>query len=113
VNDRIRQLGRFIQGTVKESAQQTLRDHGDEEHRNGFTRAAGISLRQIQEKIDSFKEQMKGPGLTKAEQLVYNQLDELKSELEAGFDRYWRDTGVDWRPPKPIAKVVKQPGKSQ
>lgn len=113
VNDRIRQAGRFLHGTFQEAAQKTVRDHGDEEHRKGFTRAAAISLGQIQEKLDSLKERMNAPGLTKAEQLVFNQLDELKSEIEDGFDRYWRSTDVDWRLPRPIAKVVKRPGKSQ
>ena len=110
MNDRIRQAGRFIQG----AAQQTFRDRDDDMQRKGFTSAAGISLRRIQEKLDLFKEQMKGPGLTKAEQMVYTQLDELKSEIEADFDRYWRRSGVDWRPPKPVAKgVIKQPGSPQ
>lgn len=114
MNDQIRQTGQFLQHAFQESAQQALRDRGNDMQRRGFTSAAGISLRHVQEKLDAFKEQMKGPGLTKAEQMVYTQLDELKSEIEADFDRYWRGSGIDWRPRKAVAKgVVKQPGKSQ
>ncbi len=36
----------------------------------------------------------------------YAHLDEVKSEIEADCDRYWRGSGVDWRPPKPVAKAV-------
>ena len=43
---------------------------------------------------------MKGPGLSKSEQANYAQLDELKSEIEAECDRYWRGSGIDWRPLK-------------
>ncbi|MBO1268707.1 hypothetical protein [Arthrobacter cavernae] len=99
---------------MQESARQTLSDRGDDMHRKGFTRAASISLRLVQDEIDAFKEQMKGPGLSKAEQALYAHLDELKSKIEADFDRYWRGSGVDWRPPKPVAKgIVRQAGESQ
>ena len=114
MNDRIRQAGRFLQGAIEESSQQALRQRGDEEHRSGFTRAASISMRRLQEKLDVLKEQMQGPGLTKPEQVLYAQLEELRSEIEADFDHYWRGSGVDWRPRTPIAKgVIRQPGKSQ
>lgn len=107
MNDRIRQIGQFVQGAVRESA----RHHGDEKHREGFTSAAGISLRLVQDEIEVLKEQMKGPGLSKSEQVLLAHLDELKSKIESGFDRYWKGTGVDWRPPKPIAKgVLRQAG---
>ncbi|MBM7804184.1 hypothetical protein JOD57_000021 [Geodermatophilus bullaregiensis] len=115
MNDRIREAGQFLKGTVRESARQTLHDHGDDEHRRGFTSAAGISLRRIHARIDALKEQMKGPGLTKAQQAIYAQLDELQSELEADYDRYWQGSGVDWRPLKPVAKgvVIRQTGELQ
>lgn len=47
---------------------------------------------------------MKGPGLSKVEQASYVRLDELKSEIEADYDRYWRGSGVDRRPLKPVAQ---------
>jgi hypothetical protein len=106
VDDRIKQAGHFVHDAVREGARQRLSEHGDDKFRRGFSNAAGLALRRIQEKIDAFKEQMKGPGLTKAEQAIYAQLDELKSEIEADCDRYWRGSGVDWRPPKQIAKRV-------
>lgn len=104
MNNRMQQVGQFALDTVRESARQTMNNHGDDRYRAGFTRAAGITLRRVQEKLDAFREQMKGAGLTKAEQTVYAQLEELKSEVEADYDRYWRDSGVDWRPPTPMAK---------
>lgn len=115
VNDHIRQAaGRLLHELVEEPVRQVVRDRDDDMYRRGFTRAAGISLRHIQEKLDFYKEQMTGQGLNKAEQMVYTQLDELKAELEADFDRYWQSSGVDWRPPKPIAKgVIRQRGKSE
>lgn len=106
MDDRIRQTGQFLKDAVQESTRQTLSNHGDEQHQKGFRSAAGISLRLIDQKIDAFKEQMKGPGLSKTEQAIYAHLDELKSDIEANFERYWRGSGVNWRPPKPIAKGV-------
>lgn len=114
MNDRIRQARQFIQAAVQESNRQTLSDHGDDLYRKGFTRAASISLRLVQDEIDVLKEQMKGPGLNKSEQALYAHLDELKSKVESDFDRYWQGSGVDWRPPKPVVKGgVRQTGKSQ
>ncbi|MBB2974986.1 hypothetical protein FHX49_000527 [Microbacterium endophyticum] len=81
-----------------------LRDHHDGSHMTGFTSAAAIALRRVQEKLDAHREQMKGPGLSASEQSRYAQLDELKSEIEAEYDRYWRGSGIDWRPLAPIAK---------
>ena len=75
-------------------------------HRRGFSTAAGIALRHIDAKLDSLKERMTGPGLTKAEQAVFAELDGMKSEIEADCDRYWRGSGVDWRPLKPVVKGV-------
>lgn len=99
---------------MQESARQVLGDHHNDGHIRGFSSAAGIALRRIQEKLDAYKEQMKGPGLSKSEQARYAQLDELKSEIEAECDRYWRGSGIDWRPLKPVAKgVVKRANESQ
>ena len=114
MNDRIHQVGRFMQDVLQEPARQKLSDHGDEMLRRGFTQAAGISLRLVQEKLDALKEQMTGPGLSKVEQAIYANLDELKSELEAGFDRYWQGSDVNWRARKRVAKgVVRETGESQ
>ena len=111
MNDHIQQAGQFVKDAVRDSARQARSDHGDAMYQRGFTSAAGIILRRIQERIDGFREQMKGPGLTKAEQAIYAQLDELKSEIEADCDRYWQGSGVDWRPLKPVAKaVIRQTG---
>jgi hypothetical protein len=49
---------------------------------------------------------MKSEGLSQSEQAIYAHLDELKSDIEADCDRYWRGSGVDWRPLKPVAKAV-------
>ncbi|WP_311215125.1 MULTISPECIES: hypothetical protein [unclassified Arthrobacter] len=114
MNDRIRQARQFIQSAVQEVAQQNLSDHGDDQHRKGFTSAAGISLRHIQDEIDILREQLKGPGLNRAEQGLYAHLDELKSKIESDFDLYWQGSGVDWRPAKPVVKgVTRQTGESQ
>lgn len=106
MNDHIQQAGQFVKDAVRDSARHARSDHGDAMHQSGFTSATGITLRRIQERIDGFREQMKGPGLTKTEQAIYAQLDELKSEIEADCDRYWQGSGVDWRPLKPVAKAV-------
>jgi hypothetical protein len=103
---RIRQAGQIVVDAVHDSAQQTMSDHGEAGFQRGFTAAAGIALRQIQAKLDGLREQMKGAGLSQAEQAIYAHLDELRSEIEGDCDRYWRGTGVDWRPLKPVAKAV-------
>lgn len=102
----IRQAGQFVLEAVRDSARQNRGDHGEDQHRRGFTSAIGITFQHIEEKLDGFKEQMKGPGLSQAEQALYAHLDELKSEIEAECDYYWQDTGVDWRPIKPVAKAI-------
>ncbi|MGC4855283.1 hypothetical protein ACLQ24_18305 [Micromonospora sp. DT4] len=103
---RIPKAGRFIMDAVRDSVQDTMNDHGDAHFERGFSAAAGIALRQIQKRLDDLREQMKGKGLSQAEQAFYAHLDELKSEIEADCDRYWRGSGVDWRPLKPVAKAV-------
>lgn len=102
----VQQAGEWVLGVVRDSAQQTMRDHGDVQFQRGFTRGADITLSRIQEKLDVLREQMKGAGLGKVEQAIYAHLDELKSEIEADCDRYWRGSGVDWRPSKPVAKAL-------
>lgn len=104
---RVRQAGQFVIDAVRDSAQQTMNDHGDGQYQRGFTSATGIALRLIQEKLDGFREQMKGSGFSQAEQATYAHLDELKSKIEADCDRYWQGCGVDWRPLKPVAKAVR------
>ncbi len=108
MKEHIRNAGQFVQEALNESARQARKEHEDAMHLRGFSSAAGIALGCIEEKLDGFKQQMKGPGLTKTEQAAYAQLDELKSEVEANLDRYWRGSGLEWRPPRPIAKGVRR-----
>lgn len=106
---RMRQAGQIVMDAVRDSGLETMSDHGHARFENGFTAAVGIALRQIQNKLDGLREQMKGPGLSQAEQAFFAHLDELKYEIEADCDRYWRGSGVDWRPLKPVAKAVIRP----
>lgn len=106
MDDRIKQAGQFVQDAVQDSVSQRVRERSDDMHRRGFSTALGIVFRQIDAQLDAFKEEMVGAGLSKTEQAVYVQLDRLKSEVETECDRYWRGTGVDWRPIKPVAKGV-------
>ncbi|MFD1375462.1 hypothetical protein ACFQ4U_03755 [Micrococcus antarcticus] len=106
MNDHIWQKGKHIADTVLETSRRAFKTELEDRHRVGFTRAASMTLRLIQEKLAVFQKQMKGPGLNKGEQAVYAQLSELKSEIEAEYDRYWQGTGVDWRPSKPVVKGV-------
>ena len=94
---RIRQARQIVVDAVRDSAQQAMSDHGEAGFQRGFTAAAGIALRHIQEKLDGLREQMKTVGLSQAEQAIYAHLDELKSGVEADYDFYWRGHGVDWR----------------
>lgn len=104
MDDRIRQAGQFVQDAVQDSVSQRVRERSHDMHRRGFSTAVGIVFRQIDAQLDTFKEQMSESGLSKTEQAVYVQLDRLKSEIEDECDRYWRDSGVDWRPIKPVVK---------
>lgn len=106
---RLRQAGQMLVDAARDSAHQAIGDHGDAKYQRGFSRAIGIASRRIQAKLDDFREQMKGSGLSQAEQAVYAHLDELKSEIEADCDRYWRGSGVDWRPVKQVARTVTPP----
>lgn len=114
MSNQFQRTGEFLRDVVQESTRQVLSDHHYDGYIGGFSRAAGIALRRIQEKLDAYREKMKGPGLSKSEQASYAQLDELKSEIEAEYDHYWRSSGVDWRPLKPVAKgIVKRASESQ
>ena len=110
MNEHIRQGAQLVRGAV----QQSIQDRDAEMQLKGFSRAAHISLRRIQEKLDLFRERMNAPGtgLTKAEQTAYSQLVTLHSEIEVDFDRYWHDVGADWRPRKPVTKAIIMPSKS-
>lgn len=103
---RIREAKQFVMDAVRDSVQVAMSDHGDAKFARGFSAAAGIGLRQIQNRLDDLREQMKGKGLSPAEQAFYAHLDELKSEIEADCDRFWRGSGVNWRPLTPVAKAV-------
>ena len=114
MSNQFQKAGEFLRDAAQESARQVLSDHHYEGYIRGFSRAAGIALHRIQEKLDAYREKMKGPGLSKSEQASYAQLDELRSEIEAEYDRYWRSSGIDWRPLKPVAKgIVKRASESQ
>lgn len=102
----IREASQFVMDAVSDSVQGTVSDHGDAQFVRGFSAASGIMMRQIQKKLDGLREQMKGKGLSQADQAVYAHLDELKNEIEADCDRFWRGSGVNWRPLKPVAKAV-------
>lgn len=92
---RARQAGQFILDAVRDSVHGRMSDHGAAEFERGFREAAGIALGQIQKRLDGLREQMKGKGLSQTEQGFYAHLVELKSEIEADLDRYWRGLGVD------------------
>lgn len=102
----VRQAAQFAVDAVRDSAQQQVIDQGDAQFRRGFTRAASITQRHLQRRLDEFREQMKRAGLGPNEQAVFAHLDELKSDIEADCDRYWQRSGVDWRPPKQVAKAT-------
>ncbi|WP_417373418.1 hypothetical protein [Glutamicibacter protophormiae] len=106
MNEHIRQTGKQIADTVKESSRRAFKAQLEDRYQKGFTRATSITLRLIQAKLDVFQEQMKGRGLNKGEQSVYAQLSELKTEIEADYDRYWQGSDVDWRPLKPVVKAA-------
>src|SRR4051812_23201835 len=40
---RVRQAGQFVMDAVRDSAQQTMNDHGDWQNQRGFTSATGIT----------------------------------------------------------------------
>lgn len=102
----MRQAGQVVVGALRDSAQQARSDLGDRHYQRGFTSAAGITLRHIEDRLDNFREQMKGAGLRQPEQAIYAHLDELRSDIETACDRYWQGSGVDWRPRRPVAKGV-------
>src|SRR5690606_11632482 len=103
VNDGIKRFGQFAHDTIRQSARQAMSTHDEDQQRKGFSSAAGITLRQIDARLDALKERMTGAGMTKSEQAVYAELDELRSAIEAECDWYWEGTAVDWRPVKPVA----------
>lgn len=106
MNDQARQARDSITGLLREFALRESRKIRNEGHAKGFKSAAGIALRRIQGKLDGFKEQMTGPGLNKVDQAVYARLEELKSEIEADCERYWRGSGIEWRLPRPSARAL-------
>ena len=109
----MRQAGQFVTDAIGDSARQASRNHGDMQFQRGFSRAIGVSLQHIQEKLDGFRERMKGEGLSQAEQSIYAHLVELKSEIEGDCDRFWQGSGVDWRPLRPVTRAIVQAEKSE
>lgn len=113
MNDRIQRPGKSVLDTMKDSAREVIKDQADEKYRIGFSRSAQIALRHLEDKLDTLKETMKDRGLSKAEQLLYAHLDELRIDIETSYDRYWQGNGAAWRLPKPVAKpLVKNSGES-
>lgn len=100
----MRQVGEFVVDSARVSARQVVNAHGDFKFQRGFSSAMGITLRRLESRLDDFRKQMKAGELGPAEQVFFVHLDELRSEIEAECDRYWHDTGVDWRPVKPVVK---------
>lgn len=115
MNDRIRKAGEFVRDAVVEGAQQRASDRDLDMQARGFKSAAGITQRLIQDKLDTFTEQMKGSGLNKSEQAAYAALLALQSEIEAECERYWRGYDVNWRPVKRVVKgkVTMRPQEDQ
>lgn len=106
MTDRMKKAAQFAYEATRESARQKRSDHDENRHRQGFRASASITLRHIDTRLDALIEQMKGQGLTKAEQAIYAELEQLKRDIEEACDRYWGGPGVDWRPLKPVAKGV-------
>lgn len=104
--NQIERLAQEALGAVQSTARQGRREYGDEQFVRGFKAAAGISLRRVEEKLDAFQEQMKAAKIPKADLPVYAALVDLKSEFEAEYDRFWRNTDVDWRPTRPVVTGV-------
>lgn len=108
MDERIRRVGEFVGDALQEGARQAKADIRDNAHREGFTSAAGIILRRVEDELDALKKRMKGQGpkLTQTDLVFYAELEELKADIVTEFDRYWRGSGIDWRPLKPVAKGV-------
>lgn len=110
------QIRRFTQeviGTVQNSARQARSANGDERYLKGFTKAADLSLRSIDAKLDTYRQQMTSGSLSKPDQAVYAGLTKLKSEIEAECHRFWRDSGIDWHPSTPAVKATLRPKPEQ
>jgi hypothetical protein len=108
LSDRIRQAGEFAWDAFQKGARQAGSDLRDGARREGFSSAAGIALSRIEDSLDALKERMRGngPSMTEADLALFAHLDDLKSEIEVSYDRYWRGSGVQWRPPKAVAKGI-------
>lgn len=106
--DRIRQMGQELQNSLRESAKQARGERDDDMHLSGFQAAYRINSRRLDESIDALKAKLTAGELSKMEQVVLSRLEQLRSELEADFDYYWQAADVDWRPAKPVAKVVRK-----
>lgn len=104
MGDIIGGVGRALQ----EGARQSLDARAQADQLAGFSDAAGIALRRIRSESDALKQKVKdGSSLTRAEQLVLAQLDELESDLVTAYNYYWKRTGLDWRPRVERAVVPK------
>src|SRR4029453_3606197 len=63
-----RKAGQFLMDAPGDSVQEGMSDPGGARSAAGFREAAGIALRQIQGRLDDLREQMKGKGLSHAQQ---------------------------------------------
>ena len=56
MSNQFQKAGEFLRDAVQEPTRQVLSDHHYDGHIGGFSRAAGIALRRIQEKLDAYRE---------------------------------------------------------
>ncbi|GAA1440712.1 hypothetical protein [Leifsonia poae] len=108
MDEHIRRVGEFVGDALQEGARQAKAEIRDNAHRQGFTSAAGITLRRVDDELDALRNRMKGEGpkLTQTDLVFYAKLEELKTDIEAEFDQFWRGSGIDWRPRKTLVKGV-------
>jgi len=106
LNDHIRRAGHFLQDAVGEGFRETFHNSQDAAHQEGFFRAAEATMQLIDHALEGFTDAMVNMGLSKSEQATYVRLLQLKTDIEASYDRYWSGTGLDWRLQHPAAKAV-------
>ena len=105
MSNRIHELGQSALDIAQDAARQVMSNHEDAVFQKGFTSSARITLNLIDQRIESYRAQMRGAGLSRAEQSAYAVLVALRSEITDRFDGYWDGTGIDWRPREALAKA--------
>ena len=106
MSEQWRQTGRDLLDAFRDRMREGRSAYGQEEFREGFSAAAVITQQRLRERIDDLKAQLRTGSLTKADQLLLSELDELETSIEAGFDQFWADTDMDWRPRGPFANAA-------